>query len=149
MNRRSEIHSAGFLYAAICKMIIGSGLPRQCVFRICMFATGKHWYFRFAARSTTLARNDRGGALVAAAILFACHSEGACVRGNPYPNICKGDRKMKATGIVRRVEEYGIIGQKPTKPHKHYGFCRFLSNSIYTKQYIHSKSEGKFPSFLC
>ena len=30
---------------------------------------------------------------------------------------------MKATGIVRRVEEYGIIGQKLKKPHKHYGFC--------------------------
>ena len=25
---------------------------------------------------------------------------------------------MKATGIVRRVEEYGIIGQKSKKPHK-------------------------------
>jgi len=24
-----------------------------------------------------------------------------------------------ATGIVRRVEEYGIIGQKSKKPHKH------------------------------
>ena len=23
---------------------------------------------------------------------------------------------MKATGIVRRIEEYGIIGQKSTKP---------------------------------
>ena len=29
---------------------------------------------------------------------------------------------MKATGIVRRIEEYGIIGQNSTKPHKHYGF---------------------------
>ena len=30
-------------------------------------------------------------------------------------------RKMSgtATGIVRRVEEYGIIGQKSRKPHKH------------------------------
>ena len=26
---------------------------------------------------------------------------------------------MKATGIVRRIEEYGIIGQKSKKPHKH------------------------------
>ena len=26
---------------------------------------------------------------------------------------------MKATGIVRRIEEYGIIGQKPKKPQKH------------------------------
>ena len=30
---------------------------------------------------------------------------------------------MKATGIVRRVEEYGIIGQKSKKPHKYYGVC--------------------------
>ena len=26
---------------------------------------------------------------------------------------------MKATGIVRRIEEYGIIGQTSRKPHKH------------------------------
>ena len=32
---------------------------------------------------------------------------------------------MKATGIVRRVEEYGIIGQKSKKPHKHQCFCSF------------------------
>jgi len=25
---------------------------------------------------------------------------------------------MKATGVVRRIEEYGIIGQKLKKPHK-------------------------------
>ena len=37
----------------------------------------------------------------------------------PYKCIVKGDRNMKATGIVRRVEEYGIIGQKLEKPHKH------------------------------
>ncbi len=29
---------------------------------------------------------------------------------------------MKAAGIVRRIDEYGIIGQNSTKPHKHYGF---------------------------
>ena len=29
---------------------------------------------------------------------------------------------MKATGIVRRIEECVIIGQKLKKPHKHYGF---------------------------
>ena len=29
---------------------------------------------------------------------------------------------MKATGIVRRIEECVIIGQKSRKPHKHYGF---------------------------
>ena len=28
---------------------------------------------------------------------------------------------MKATGIVRRIEEYVIIGQKSRKPHKHWG----------------------------
>ena len=33
---------------------------------------------------------------------------------------------MKATGIVRRVEEYGIIGQKSKKPHKYRAFCGFL-----------------------
>ena len=26
---------------------------------------------------------------------------------------------MKATGIVRRIAEYGIIGQTAKKPHKH------------------------------
>ena len=34
----------------------------------------------------------------------------------------KRSKYMKATGIVRRIEEYGIIGQKSKKPHKHYGF---------------------------
>ena len=34
---------------------------------------------------------------------------------------------MKATGIVKRVEEYGIIGQKSGKPHKHWVFHCFLS----------------------
>ena len=35
--------------------------------------------------------------------------------------ICKARRLlyMKATGIVRRVDEYGIIGQTSRKPHKH------------------------------
>ena len=36
--------------------------------------------------------------------------------------ICKARRLlyiMKATGIVRRIEEYGIIGQTSKKPHKH------------------------------
>lgn len=32
---------------------------------------------------------------------------------------------MKATGIVRRIEEYGIIGQKSEKPHKHWVFADF------------------------
>ena len=52
---------------------------------------------------------------------------------------------MEATGIVRRIEECVIIGQTAPNPHKHWGFCRFLSNSIYTNQYIHSKSEGISP----
>ncbi len=29
---------------------------------------------------------------------------------------------MKATGIVRRIEECVIIGQKSEKPHKHWSF---------------------------
>ncbi len=37
---------------------------------------------------------------------------------------------MKATGIVRRIEEYGIIGQKSRKPHKHWGFHCFLSKNF-------------------
>ena len=32
---------------------------------------------------------------------------------------------MKATGIVRRIEEYGIIGQKLKNPHRHWGFRWF------------------------
>ncbi len=32
---------------------------------------------------------------------------------------------MKATGIVRRIEECFIIGQKSKKPHKHWGFHCF------------------------
>ena len=32
---------------------------------------------------------------------------------------------MKATGIVRRIEECVIIGQKLKKPHKHWGFVDF------------------------
>ncbi len=30
---------------------------------------------------------------------------------------------MKATGIVRRIEECGIITPKPNKPHKHWVFA--------------------------
>ena len=33
---------------------------------------------------------------------------------------------MKATGIVRRIEECDIIGQKLKKPHKHWGFADFV-----------------------
>ena len=32
---------------------------------------------------------------------------------------------MKATGIVRRIEEYGIIGQTSKKPHKYWVFADF------------------------
>ena len=37
---------------------------------------------------------------------------------------------MKATGIVRRIEEYGIIGQNYRKPHKHWAFRCFLSKNF-------------------
>ena len=36
------------------------------------------------------------------------------LKGKAFRNV-KGERYMKATGIVRRVEEYGIIGQKLSK----------------------------------
>ena len=32
---------------------------------------------------------------------------------------------MKATGIVRRIEECVIIGQTTRNPHKHWDFCKF------------------------
>ena len=32
---------------------------------------------------------------------------------------------MKATGIVRSIEECVIIGQKSKKPHKHWSFGSF------------------------
>jgi hypothetical protein len=37
---------------------------------------------------------------------------------------------MKATGIVRRIEECVIIGQKSRKPHKHWGFEQFLKKNF-------------------
>ena len=41
---------------------------------------------------------------------------------------------MKATGIVRRVEECVIIGQTAPNPHKHYGFRRFVPlNALVSK----------------
>ena len=41
---------------------------------------------------------------------------------------------MKATGIVRRIEECGIIGQKSRKPHKQYGFRQFAPlNALVSK----------------
>jgi len=33
---------------------------------------------------------------------------------------------MKATGIVRRIDEGGIITQRAINPHKHWVCCRFL-----------------------
>ena len=41
-----------------------------------------------------------------------------CGRGNPSPTKCDKEIYiiMKATGMVRRIEEYGIIGQKCDKP---------------------------------
>ena len=58
---------------------------------------------------------------------------------------------MKATGIVRRIEECVIIGQKPKKPHKHRvsaDFCgdQFAQYIVYYP--IHSNSEAKFASLL-
>jgi hypothetical protein len=42
---------------------------------------------------------------------------------------------MKATGIVRRIEEYGIIGQTSKKPHKHQGFHWFAPlNALVSKK---------------
>ena len=37
---------------------------------------------------------------------------------------------MKATGIVRRIEEYGIIEQKLKKMHKHWGCGRFFKKNF-------------------
>ena len=52
----------------------------------------------------------------------------------------KGERNtMKATGIVRRVEEYGILGQKLKKPYKHWGFGVFNKIQFAQKHKIHSK----------
>ena len=51
---------------------------------------------------------------------------------------------MKATGIVRKIEEYGIIGQNSTKPHKHYGLAVFNETEFAQKYKIHIKSKAKF-----
>ena len=47
---------------------------------------------------------------------------------------------MKATGIVRRIEAYGIIGQKSKQPHEHRVFRWFSWSSIYTNTILHNKS---------
>ena len=42
---------------------------------------------------------------------------------------------MKATGIVRRIEEGGIIGQNSKKTHKHQGFRWFAPlNALVSKK---------------
>jgi len=47
----------------------------------------------------------------------------------------KGEKYMKATGIVRRVEECVIIGQTARNPHKHYDFRWFAPlNALVSKQ---------------
>ena len=54
-----------------------------------------------------------------------------------------------ATGIVRRVEEYGIIGQTSKKPHKHWDFHCFLSKKFSWESAIFDlKCEGK-AAFHC
>ena len=37
---------------------------------------------------------------------------------------------MKATGIVRRIEECVIIGQKSKKPYKYWAFGQFLKKNF-------------------
>ena len=57
---------------------------------------------------------------------------------------------MKATGIVRRIEEYGIIGQNEINPYKYRAYGRFIKKFLiktaYFDRYI-AKTRG-FPSFL-
>lgn len=57
----------------------------------------------------------------------------------PVVMILKENLYMKATGIVRRIEARVIITPKPNKPHKHWAFRLFLSNSICTKCQISTK----------
>ena len=61
---------------------------------------------------------------------------------------------MKATGIVRRIEEYGIIGQTSKKPHKNWGFRQFAPpdalvsktgfSAILERSIIHSNMRQKY-----
>ena len=37
---------------------------------------------------------------------------------------------MKATGIVRRIESWGIITPRALKPHKHWVFTDCASNKV-------------------
>ncbi len=55
---------------------------------------------------------------------------------------------MKATGIVRRIEECVITGQKSKKLHKYWFFRCFCLDSICTKTKIHSKKRGISPRFI-
>ena len=56
---------------------------------------------------------------------------------------------MKATGIVRRIEECVIITPKPERQHKHWAFRWFappnalVSKTEFSAVFIHSKSEVK------
>ena len=57
---------------------------------------------------------------------------------------------MKATGIVRRIEECVIIGQTVWNPHKHKDFYKFalLNTRVSKTIFIHIKSEVYFTSLL-
>ena len=48
---------------------------------------------------------------------------------------------MKATGIVRRIEEYGIIGQTSKKPYKHRDFADFRGVQFTQSQSYIAKAE--------
>ena len=58
----------------------------------------------------------------------------------PY-KINKGDLYMKATGIVRRIDECVIIGQKCKIPHKHRGFADFRGVQFTQTQSYIAKAE--------
>ena len=74
-------------------------------------------------------------------------------QGRLWVRCRKGERYMKATGIVRRVEECVIIGQTDRNPHKHWFFAglpywtHWCQNRVWVV-FIHSNSEVKFTSLL-
>ena len=61
---------------------------------------------------------------------------------------------MKATGIVRRVEECVILGQTVRNPHKHYGFRWFaplntrVSKSGFWRFLYIAKARWNSPRFI-
>ena len=71
----------------------------------------------------------------------------------PYERNGKGERYMKATGIVRRVEECVIIGQTAKKTHKHLGFRYFaplnalVSKTVFWRFLYIAKARGISPRF--